>query len=98
LIAMRDAGGHFADADEPAHWFRGQAGEAEELRVTPGVGTVRQPDVPTLQLQACQRAGRHAARPANVLKQLDEELDRLIDGWRQTLLDNLEDPIDPGKP
>lgn len=29
---------------------------------------------------------------ANVLKQLDEELDRLIDGWRQTLLDNLEDP------
>ena len=29
---------------------------------------------------------------ANVLKQLDDELDRLIDGWRQTLLDNLEDP------
>jgi len=30
---------------------------------------------------------------ANVLKQLDDELDRLTDGWRQTLLDNLDDPI-----
>ncbi len=30
---------------------------------------------------------------ANVLKQLDNELDRLIDGWTQTLLDNLDDPI-----
>lgn len=30
---------------------------------------------------------------ANVLKQMDDELDRLIDGWRQTLLDNLDDPI-----
>ena len=30
---------------------------------------------------------------ANVLKQLDEELDRLLDGWQQTLLDNLGDPI-----
>ncbi|MDR6587432.1 DUF6079 family protein [Agrobacterium tumefaciens] len=30
---------------------------------------------------------------ANVLKQLDEELDRLIDGWTQTLLDNLDDPV-----
>jgi hypothetical protein len=30
---------------------------------------------------------------ANVLKQLDDELDRLISGWTQTLLDNLEDPI-----
>jgi hypothetical protein len=30
---------------------------------------------------------------ANVLKQLDEELDRLLDGWQQTLLDNLDDPI-----
>ncbi len=30
---------------------------------------------------------------ANVLKQLDDELDRLLDGWQQTLLDNLEDPI-----
>jgi hypothetical protein len=29
----------------------------------------------------------------NVLKQLDEELDRLLDGWQQTLLDNLDDPI-----
>lgn len=29
---------------------------------------------------------------ANVLKQLDDELDRLIDGWTQTLLDNLDDP------
>jgi cytochrome c551/c552 len=28
-----------------------------------------------------------------VLKQLDEELDRLLDGWQQTLLDNLDDPI-----
>jgi hypothetical protein len=33
---------------------------------------------------------------ANVLKQLDDELDRLIDGWTQTLLDNLEDPIIQG--
>jgi Family of unknown function (DUF6079) len=38
-----------------------------------------------------------------LLKQLDEELDRLIAGWRQTLLDNLEDPtiqenLDPLKP
>jgi hypothetical protein len=30
---------------------------------------------------------------ANVLRQLDEELDRLRDGWQQTLLDNLDDPI-----
>lgn len=30
---------------------------------------------------------------ANVLTQLDDELDRLIDGWTQTLLDNLDDPI-----
>jgi hypothetical protein len=30
---------------------------------------------------------------ANVLKQLDDELERLIDGWTQTLLDNLDDPI-----
>jgi hypothetical protein len=30
---------------------------------------------------------------ANVLKQLDDELDRLINGWSQALLDNLEDPI-----
>jgi Family of unknown function (DUF6079) len=30
---------------------------------------------------------------ANVLKQLDDELDKLLDGWQQTLLDNLEDPI-----
>lgn len=30
---------------------------------------------------------------ANVLKQLDDELDQLQDGWVQTLLDNLEDPI-----
>ena len=29
---------------------------------------------------------------ANVLKQLDEELDRLQGGWQQTLLDNLDDP------
>ena len=28
-----------------------------------------------------------------MLKQLDEELDRLLDGWQQTLLDNLDDPI-----
>jgi hypothetical protein len=27
---------------------------------------------------------------ANVLKQLDAELDRLLDGWQQTLLDNLD--------
>lgn len=30
---------------------------------------------------------------ANVLKQLDDELDQMLDGWVQTLLDNLEDPI-----
>lgn len=30
---------------------------------------------------------------ANVLKQLDDELDRLLDGWQQTLLDNLDDPV-----
>lgn len=30
---------------------------------------------------------------ANVLKQLDDELDRLLEGWAQTLVDNLEDPI-----
>src|SRR5690606_36904623 len=30
---------------------------------------------------------------ANVLKQLDDELDRLLKGWVQTLVDNLEDPI-----
>jgi hypothetical protein len=30
---------------------------------------------------------------ANVLKQLDEELDRLLASWQQTLLDNLDDPI-----
>lgn len=30
---------------------------------------------------------------ANMLKTLDDELDRLLDGWQQTLLDNLDDPI-----
>ncbi len=30
---------------------------------------------------------------ANALTQLDEELDRLLAAWQQTLLDNLEDPI-----
>ena len=30
---------------------------------------------------------------ANVLKQLDDELDRMLSSWVQTLLDNLEDPI-----
>ena len=30
---------------------------------------------------------------ANVLKTLDDELDRLLQGWQQTLLDNLDDPI-----
>jgi hypothetical protein len=30
---------------------------------------------------------------ANVLASLDDELDRLLGGWQQTLLDNLEDPI-----
>jgi hypothetical protein len=30
---------------------------------------------------------------ANVLTQLDDELDRLLEGWVQTLVDNLEDPI-----
>ncbi|MCA3121329.1 MAG: ATP-binding protein [Rhodocyclaceae bacterium] len=30
---------------------------------------------------------------ANVLKQLDDELDRLLENWQQTLLDNLDDPI-----
>ncbi len=30
---------------------------------------------------------------ANALTQLDDELDRLLSGWQQTLLDNLDDPI-----
>jgi hypothetical protein len=30
---------------------------------------------------------------ANVLKALDDELDRLLEGWQRTLLDNLDDPI-----
>jgi len=30
---------------------------------------------------------------ANVLKQLDEELDKLLENWVQTLVENLEDPI-----
>ena len=30
---------------------------------------------------------------ANVLKRLDEDLDRLLASWQQTLLDNLDDPI-----
>jgi hypothetical protein len=30
---------------------------------------------------------------ANVLKALDDELDRLLAAWQQTLLDNLDDPI-----
>jgi len=30
---------------------------------------------------------------ANVLKTLDDELDRLQESWQQTLLDNLDDPI-----
>ena len=29
---------------------------------------------------------------ANVLKHMDGELDRLLEGWQQTLLDNLDDP------
>lgn len=35
----------------------------------------------------------HLLPAANVLKQLDDELDRLLEGWVQTLVDNLEDPI-----
>lgn len=31
--------------------------------------------------------------PVNVLKLLDDDLDRLLAGWQQSLLDNLEDPI-----
>jgi hypothetical protein len=31
--------------------------------------------------------------PANVLKQLDEELDRLLAGWQQSMLDLLDDPV-----
>lgn len=30
---------------------------------------------------------------ANVLKQMGNELDRLLEAWQQTLLDNLDDPI-----
>jgi Family of unknown function (DUF6079) len=30
---------------------------------------------------------------ANVLKRLDEDLDRVLDGWQKTLLENLDDPI-----
>ena len=30
---------------------------------------------------------------ANVLKQLDDELDKLLENWVQTLVENLEDPI-----
>ena len=30
---------------------------------------------------------------ANVLKQMDDELDHLLESWQQTLLDNLNDPI-----
>lgn len=30
---------------------------------------------------------------ANALTQLDDDLDRLLAGWQQTLLDNLDDPI-----
>lgn len=30
---------------------------------------------------------------ADVLKHLDDELDRLLEGWQQTLLENLDDPI-----
>jgi hypothetical protein len=30
---------------------------------------------------------------ANALTQLDDELDKLLSGWQQTLLDNLDDPI-----
>jgi hypothetical protein len=30
---------------------------------------------------------------ANVLASMDDELDRLLSGWKQTLLDNLDDPI-----
>ena len=33
---------------------------------------------------------------ANVLKSLDDELDRLLERWQQTLLDNLDDPIIQG--
>jgi hypothetical protein len=30
---------------------------------------------------------------ANILQQLDEELDHLLESWQQSLLDNLDDPI-----
>ncbi|MHB8252667.1 MAG: DUF6079 family protein [Acidiferrobacter sp.] len=33
------------------------------------------------------------AATANALTQLDDELDQLLTGWQQTLLDNLDDPI-----
>jgi hypothetical protein len=32
---------------------------------------------------------------ASTLKQLDDELDKLLDGWQQTLLENIDDPITP---
>ena len=47
----------------------------------------------------CPHCGFHPANEqgdllsaSSVLKELDEELDRLIDGWRQALLNDLEDP------
>jgi len=33
------------------------------------------------------------AHTSNALNQLDEELNRLLEAWQQTLLDNLDDPI-----
>ena len=48
----------------------------------------------------CPHCGFHPAHEqgdllpaANVLQALDGELDKLQQGWRQTLLDNLDDPI-----
>ena len=49
--------------------------------------------MPALRLPARQRTGDPAGLAANVLTRLDDELDRLLAGWQQTLLDNLEDPI-----
>jgi hypothetical protein len=41
---------------------------------------------PTNEHDDCQSA-------ANVVRQLDEEPDKLLDGWQQTLLENLDAPI-----
>ena len=51
------------------------------------------PGLPALQFSDRPTSEGDMLPAANVLKQLDDELDRLLESWVQTLVENLDDPI-----